>query len=300
MRQRCRFLRLRGRGVPHLAGRATQRALSALLVAMAAARPAPAQQCDGVRSERALAISGAYVAGEALAAAVHPSDWWLGPPRGFRLNWTNAGGSPAAGQDYLLHVTASYEASQAAALAWQWACAPPMTAAWLGAATAFAVGLPKKIVDGFHDTGFETAKILANAVGSMLPVVHRRWPATRSVALKVWYLPSSEFRHRVGSEPNLLSDYAGQRYYLSFNPARGGAEIRWWPRWLGLAIGHSTPAWVTEVPARHEWYATLDLELRGLPVRTSWWPRVAAVLDQVHFPLPGLRLSRGRVDVGVY
>jgi hypothetical protein len=270
-------------------------------VAAIAAPPLAAQQCDRIRAGRAAAIAGTYVAGEALAAAFHPADWWQGPAGRFRLSWVYDGGSPAAGQDYLLHVTASYEASQAAALAWQWACASPMTAAWLGAATAFAVGLPKKIVDGFHSTGFETAKNLANAAGALIPVAHAAWPATRAVSLKAWYWPSAELRHRSGApEPNLLSDYAGQRYYLSINPARGGLGPAWWPRWLGVAVGHSTPAWVTQYPAQHEWYAALDLELRGLPVKAAWWPKVAAVLDQIHFPFPGVRLSGGRVGVGLY
>lgn len=269
-------------------------------IAAAVAAPLQAQECSRIRGGRAAAIGGVYVAGEALAAAFHPGDWWQGQPGSFKLSWTNAGGSPAAGQDYLLHVTATYEVSQAAALAWDWACASPMTAAWLGAATAFAAGLPKKIVDGFHATGFETAKNLANAAGALLPVVHRRWPATRAVSLKGWYWPSAEFRHRSGGEPNLASDYAGQRYYLSINPARGRLSVNWWPRWLGVAVGHSTPAWVSEFPAHHEWYATLDWELRGLPVGTAWWPKVATVLDQIHFPAPGIRIRGGAVTVGLY
>jgi len=271
-----------------------------LLGAAVAAHAAAAQECRHARGERVAAIAGTYAVGEALMAAAHPSDWWQGPPRSFRFNWINGNGSPAAGQDFLLHVAASYQASQAAALAWRWACAPPLAAAVLGAATAFAVGLPKKVVDGFHDTGFEAAKVVTNALGSALPVAHAAWPATRAAALKVWYWPSRELRERAGSEPRLLSDYAGQRYYLSINPARGGLGPRWWPRWLGLALGHSTPAWVTEAPARHDWYAALDLELRGLPIRGGWWPRVAAALDQIHFPAPGVRLRGGTLSIGVF
>jgi hypothetical protein len=121
------------------------------------------------------------------------------------------------------------------------------------------------------------------------------------VSLKVWYWPSAEFRHRAGGgEPYLPSDYAGQRYFLSFNPARGDLGPRWWPRWLGVTIGHSTPGWVTQVPARHDWYATLDWELRGIPIRAAWWPKLAAVLDQIHFPAPGVRLRGGSVSVGLF
>ena len=273
--------------------------LLALLGCLFAPRPGSAQSCSALRPDRSAAIVGTYVAGEALAAAFHPDDWWQGPVGAFRLSWIANGGSPAAGQDYLLHVTASYEASQAAALAWEWACASPMTAAWLGASTAFAVGLPKKIVDGFHGTGFELAKNLANAVGALLPVVHRRWPVTRAVVLKGWYWPSGELLHRAGPEPNLLSDYAGQRYYLSVNPARAGARPAWWPAWLGVAVGHSVTSWAT-APPHHEWYGTLDLELRELPVMAKWWPAVASVLDQLHFPAPGIRLSGRAVKLGMF
>jgi len=285
-----------------MGARATARSFAAVWIAAGAlgARVLPAQECSGVRAGRAAVIGGAYVAGEGLAAAFHPGDWWQGPAGPFRLSWVADGGSPAAGQDYLLHAGLSYEASQAAALAWQWACAPPMTAAWLGAATAFAIGLPKKIVDGFHGAGFETAKNLANAAGALIPVAHAAWPATRAVSLKGWYWPSAEFRHRNDApEPNLLSDYAGQRYYVSFNPRRGGFGPAWWPRWLGVAVGHSTPTWVS-APPEHEWYAALDLDLRGIPIKASWWPKVTAVLDQIHFPLPGVRLRAGALSVGLF
>jgi hypothetical protein len=262
---------------------------------------AQAQQCDGVRAGRAAAIGGAYVGGWAVTALLAPREWWQGPPGSFKLDWA-AGPSPAAEQDNVLHVVASYEASQAAALAWRWACAGPMTAAWLGAATAFAVGLPKKVVDGFHGTGFELEKNLGNAVGSVLPVVHARWPATRVVALKTFYWPSSEYLHRGPSaEPTTpLSDYNGMRFLVSINPARGGVGPAWWPAWLGVALGHSTTPWITRGPGTHIWYGTLDLEWRGVPVKASWWLTVATLLDQVHFPAPGVKVERGRTTFGLF
>lgn len=277
-----------------------RRAALALGAASLAAAAARAQPCEGVRRGRVAVIGGTYVAGWALAAAFHPREWWQGAPGAFRLNWAE-GPSPAVGQDYLLHVAATYELSQAAALAWEWACVPRGTAVWLGAATAFAVGLPKKVVDGFHKTGFEVAKNLANGVGALLPVVHEKWPATRAVTLKGFYLPSAEYWNRGAGEPTTpLSDYGGQRYFLSVNPTRGGAAVAWWPKWLGLAVGHSTTQRMTDPPARHIWYAALDLEFRGLPVRAAWWRPVAAVLDQIHVPAPGVRLMDGRVSLGVF
>jgi len=287
----------RGRGGP---ARAPLWSTPALLLALTAlGERSAAQECRHVRGGRAVAIGGAVAAAGLGMALAHPSDWWLGPPRSFHAEWVAIGGSPAAGQDYLLHVAVSYQASQAGAIVWRWACTSPLGAAWLGAATAFALGLPKKVVDGFHDAGFEAAKVLANAAGAALPVVHQRWPATRALALKLWYAPSREYRERTGPEPTLLSDYAGQRYHLSLNPARGGLDGGW-PPWLGVAVGHGTPGWVATWPARHVWFVALDLEWRGLPVRAAWWRRVAAALDQVHLPAPGVRLRRGSVDWGLF
>ena len=237
-----------------------------------------------------------FLAGQTAAALFHPDGWWRGPPRRFSLQW---GGSPAAGQDALIHAAVSFQVSQGAAFAWDWACAPRALAGWLGAATAVAAGLPKEIVDGFHG-GFSGSDAAWGAAGAVLPALHRQWPATRAVTLKVWYRPSPEYLHKTGTDPSLPSDYAGQVYYLSVNPARGGSGPDWWPHWLGLAAGHSTTPWVTEWPGRHVWLAALDVEFRGLPVRLSWWPRVAAVLDQIHFPAPGIRLRDGHVAVGVF
>lgn len=263
-----------------------------------------APECNNgrIRTGRAAAIGGLYVAGWAAAVALRPAEWWKGPVRSFRFNWAE-GGSPAANQDILLHVGASYQASQAAALAWRWACANPMTAAWLGAATAFAVGLPKKIVDGFHSAGFEVKKNLGNAVGALLPVVHARWPATRVVELKGYYFPSDEYRNRAPpqvSPSSPLTDYTGMRFYASINPARGGIGPDWWPKWLGVAVGHGTTPWVTEWPGTHVWYGALDIEWRGMPVRARWWRPVATMLDQVHFPAPGVKIERGNLSVGLF
>ena len=128
----------------------------------------------------------------------------------------------------------------------------------------------------------------------------RTTPATRSVVFKIWYWPSSEFRNRTpGSLPSLENDYAGQRYFLAFNPGRlpGGAGS--WPSWLGVAVGHSVPQWISGAPT-HEWYAALDLSLRRIGVEAEWWQSVATVLDQIHFPMPGVRVRNGQWNVGLF
>ncbi len=266
------------------------------LAASLGARGARGAGCPAERSLRLAGIAGAYVAAEATAIALRHHDWWTTPTTGFYVTWD---ASANGGQDRLLHAAIGYHAAQAGAVAFQWACLNPAAAAWLGAAFGLAINLPKKIGDGFHQAkGFSLPDILSAAVGSAVPAVHYAWPPSRIFTLKVNYWPSQEFRNRQGLEPQLESDFAGQHYYLAIAPGELNGHDPW-PRWLGVALGHSVPYWASQPPVQ-QWFATLDMNFRGLPLRGTWWRRVAWALDQIHFPAPGVRLQQGTWTVGLF
>ena len=272
-----------------------------LFVAVLLAIPSPtsAQQCDGVRSGRVWAIAGAYVATQAAVLAVRADDWWFTPTTSFRAAWDRSANKQ---QDGLLHMAIAYQMSQITALAWDWACVEYKTAGWLGAATAVAMNLPKEIGDGIHVGRFFSLRDMAWTVaGAVLPALHRSIPASRNVLFKFWYWPSDEFQNRLPGElPQLENDYAGQRYYLAFAPGRytGPPEQRWRSP-MGVAVGHGIQSWIFERPM-HDWYLTLDTQFRGIPIQGETWQKIATVLDQIHFPLPGLRLRDGDVSFGFF
>ena len=273
--------------------------MSAALLAFLAvgATATGAQPCSRTSGPRVAALAAGLVAAEAAAITIRHSDWWEPPRRSFHFIWS---GSPSKGQDGMLHMAIAYQASQLATLGWDWACISHKTAGWLGAITGIAVGIPKEVGDGFHQNGFSGPDMLWTSAGALLPALHRQWPATRAVALKVFYWPSDEYRHRVaGGIPTLENDYAGQRYLLSLNPGRTPGGAGGWPDWLGVAVGHGVPTWST-IPPQHDWYLTLDLELRGLPIRGKPWHTIATLLDQVHFPMPGVRLRNGEWAIGMF
>ncbi|MBI4421198.1 MAG: hypothetical protein HY560_10260 [Gemmatimonadetes bacterium] len=268
--------------------RLPRRLLAVLFLCGGASRLAA--ECAGVKGGRVGIIAGGYLLGETVALATQHREWWPNPSRSWHFIWA---GSPSKGQDALLHGWVAYQASQVAALAWDWACLSRSAAGWLGAATGVAIAIPKEIGDAFHN-GFSGPDLLWTGLGASVPALHRAVPAARVVQLKLFYWPSAEYPQRV----SLQSDYAGQRFYLSVNPART-TRLRWWPAWLGIAIGHGVPHWIT-VPPRHDWYLTLDLDFRGLPIRGRWWKKVAALLDQGHLPLPGLRIRSGTARGGLF
>ena len=260
--------------------------------------PATAQQCASARTDRVLLLAGGFVAAQTAVIATRHNDWWTTPTTSFQMVWD---GSPNREQDGMLHAAFAYQTTQIATHAWEWACVSRTTATWLAVGSALAVGLPKEIGDGLHtDKGFSLRDFTWTAVGAVWPALHQTVPVTKSLLVKVSYWPSSEFRNRLpGANPQLESDYAGQRYFLAFNPGRLPGGARPWPSWLGIAVGHSVPYWISQPPI-HEWYVTLDLNMREFPVRAWWWPKVAGLLDQIHFPLPGVRVRDGRWSVGLY
>ncbi len=258
---------------------------------------AHAQQCDGVNVGWAAAITGTYVVTEATVIALKQNDWWFTPTRSFNVTWDASANS---GQDRLLHFALAYHTAQIGTLAWQWACVPSTTAAWLGAALGVAIALPKEIGDGMHQQkGFSGPDMLATVAGATLPALHRTVPFTRVATLKVNYWPSDEYRDRPAGVPQLENDYAGQRFYAAIVPGElpGGAGP--WPDWLGMAVGHSVPYWVSRPPI-NEWFVTLDLNAKGLPIKAPWWHKFAIVVDQFHIPLPGIRIKDGDLTFGLF
>jgi hypothetical protein len=196
-------------------------------------------QCEKPIPGRLVVIGGAYVAGEAAMVLIRHEDWWPDSARAFNLTW---GESPSANQDGFLHATIAYQAAQATTLAFDWACVPRATAGWLGSLTGIAIALPKEIGDGFHGTGFSGSDMLFTAAGAALPGLHRAVPSLKAMNLKATYWPSAELRNRIGSQPHLETDYAGQRFFLTFSPGLLPGGSKAWPPWLGAGVGHGTPA----------------------------------------------------------
>ena len=116
--------------------------------------------------------------------------------------------------------------------------------------------------------------------GALLRALHRTIPATCAVTLKLFYWLSQEFLDSDDELPQLENDYAGQRYFLAVAPGLLPNGSGAWPSWLGVAVGHSVPQWISAPPTR-EWFFTLDLAYQNLPIRADWWHDVASLLATV-------------------
>ena len=259
------------------------------------ARRLAAQSCPDARTWRLATLTGGAAALEGLAIAAFHDEWWDTPRRDFHVLW---GRSPAKGQDGLFHGLLGYHTAGLGAAALRWACLSGAAGAWLGAAGALLAQLPKEVGDGFHN-GFSVPDLAWVVAGGALQASRQTWEPARAVRPKWTYWPSPEHDSDAPGSPGVFTDWAGQRFYLAVHPAAGGANLAPWPRWLGVAVGHGVPYWVTQPPERI-WYLVFDVEFSELPVPGDWWRGAAAFLDQFHLPAPGLRLRAGQLNIGLF
>ncbi len=182
------------------------------------ALPLNAQRCSPVRSSRVSLVAGAYAITQTAVLLARHDRWWPDPSGAFAFVWDV---SPSNGQDRYLHAFAGYQISQLTAQAWDWTCLSPTAAGWLGAAVSMGFSLSKEIGDGFQPAkGFSAPDMMAATAGAALPALHRQVPFSRAVLIKFNYWPSDELQDPMANL-TVASDYAGQRYYLAFNPPAG-------------------------------------------------------------------------------
>ena len=268
--------------------------VAGLALVLALPSDGAAQECASTL--RSAVLGGGFVAATSIAVGLSADQWWSEPVEGFRMKWDQ---SPSREQDRLLHAMAGYGFSTIASELWTWPCLNQGQAAWAGAVTAFLASLPKEIGDGLRpDRGFSLPDFLATTAGAVLPVVHAYSPRFRAFQFKAFYWPSDEYRDRSGATPGFATDYAGQRYFLSFFPARLTTSPSG-PDWLGVSIGHSTRTWITAPPTA-QFFLTPEIDLGQLPPAANLPRFLSRFLSILHVPMPGVRLSDGDLSIGFY
>ena len=159
-------------------------------------------------------------------------------------------------------------------------------AALWGAATSFAFMLHYEVLDGFgRREVFDPSDIVSNAVGAGLVAARAHMPELEAARLKLSYWPS-------GSACDATCDYAGQTAWLAVTPRTLAPDAQWLPPWLNVAVGYGVrEGSVTRGYAEHHVTLALDLEPGGLGLRGPVWEAVLPILQRIHLPSPGIRLT---------
>ena len=206
------------------------------------------------------------------------------------------------------HFYTTYSISRLSSGMYHWAGVSNTSSALIGTAVGLGYQTTLEMFDGFSSGwGFSWFDMAANFSGAA-------WFLSQELLLKEQvFLPKFSFhpteyaalRPQVlgsGFGEELLKDYNGQTYWISFNPVMlfGSTVI---PEWLCLSVGYSADAKLvgdkesytspsgTSYNSRREWIISLDLDLSRLPVKKPWLKALLKQVNHLKIPFPALIYS---------
>ncbi len=175
-----------------------------------------------------------------------------------------------------------------------------------GAPLGFVYLLPVEIMDGFSSGwGFSFSDIIANTAGTALFTVQQLAFDKQIVQLKMSFHPSpyADYRPDLLGETlpeQILKDYNGQTYWLSFSPFGEKSKFSF----LQISAGYgaegmtggrenSHPAEVY-FPRYRQYYLSLDINLSQIRTRKQWLNKVLSTLSLIKIPFPAVEWNTTR------
>lgn len=211
--------------------------------------------------------------------------------------------------DKVGHSYTAYHVSSLGYEMYRWAGLPKHKSAVLGAVTGFVFQTPIEIFDGFSaDYGASWGDLVANTLGSSLFL----WQSMSKN--QFWLTPKFSF-HRTdyaqlrpnilgnGFAEQLLKDYNGQTYWLSFTPGLLLPHTQL-PKWLSLSLGYGADGMVfgsedqnneAGYRSNRQFYLSLDWNLTAIKTRSKLLKSVLKVLNVVKMPAPALQLEGNKL-----
>ena len=210
--------------------------------------------------------------------------------------------------DKVGHLYSTFHLSHASSRTLQWAGMKPKNADLWGSAIGVLVMMPIEIMDGFSsEYGASTGDIVANLAGSGLFLGQQLlW---REVRIRPKFSFSrSEYApmrpETLGSTfmEELVKDYNGQTYWLSFNIHAFLPKDNGFPGWLNLAAGYGAEGMIYANDASNEseglapfrqYYLALDLNLDHFKSKSRFLNSLLFLANMIKIPAPTLEYSQG-------
>ncbi len=244
----------------------------------------------GLRPARVAVIAGGTVAGFVAGHVVLNDLWWKGERVPFHVN-TDQDYTYALGADKAGHATFAYATTTIYGQMFRWAGMDSVQSLWWAAGVSTTYQTYIEIRDGFsRDYGFSWGDVVANTVGASLPLLQHAVPELRALDLQISFWPSDAFRQ--GAYGAIIDDYTSTTHWLSVRvhdwlPAQ---MQRWYPPWLGLAVGHSVERLDGRGGGNHSWYLSFDWRLDAISGLPPWLRELARALHLYHLPAPAVKI----------
>ncbi|MDQ3142161.1 MAG: YfiM family protein [Bacteroidota bacterium] len=205
----------------------------------------------------------------------------------------------------------------------RWSGLSSSTNLWTGVGVSMLFQTTIEMMDGHSKGwGFSWPDMAANVLGigffisqqkiwneqkmylkfSAYPVIY---PQLNTITKRVTHL----FGINIGSK--LLKDYNAQTYWFSMHPLEIlNKKSNYWPAFLNIAFGYGAKgmygayenAWMDdegqkinlsplEYPRYSQYFLSLDLDLRKIPVRNNFLRSALHIINIVKFPMPALEYN---------
>lgn len=166
---------------------------------------------------------------------------------------------------------------------------------------------PIEVLDGFSaEYGASWGDIIANVSGSALVTgQYMLWDELR-IHVKYSYTPNSIAQQRPdvlgnGFHEEMIKNYNGMTYWLSFDLYRLLGEESHFPKWLNIAVGYGGEGMISGSDAAskalgydpyRQYYVALDLDLTHIPTNSKFVKALLYFVNMIHLPSPALEYNR--------
>ncbi|MBO3098514.1 DUF2279 domain-containing protein [Gelidibacter pelagius] len=209
--------------------------------------------------------------------------------------------------DKMGHVFSSYQMGRIGASVLNWSGASKKEQLIYGSTLGFTFLTAVEVLDGFSkEWGFSWGDMLANGVGTGLYIGQELLWEEQRMTLKfsfhqTKYANLSPDKLGNGFLEELLKDYNGQTYWLSFN-IHSFINSDHIPKWLNLAVGYSADGmvfahnepvnnFVTNKNRKRQFYLSLDVDLSRIKTKSPVLRSVFDVLNVIKVPFPALEFT---------
>ena len=200
------------------------------------------------------------------------------------------------------HVFTAYNLSSILSGNFRWNGIKTKNSNLIGSAIGVSYLTSLEIMDGYSkDWGFSWWDMASNVGGAAL-FMGQEYAFSKQIFIPKFSFHTTKYAsirpEVLGSnfQEQLLKDYNGQTYWLSFSP--GNLGIKSFPKWLCLSFGYSADEKLvgnTEVyenyKSQREFLFSLDVNLNELKVKNEFWKKVLKQVNIIKIPFPAVYLK---------
>jgi hypothetical protein len=165
-----------------------------------------------------------------------------------------------------------------------------------------------ELMDGFSkDWGFSWWDMASNIGGATL-FLGQEYAFSKQIFIPKFSFHTTKYAlirpEVLGSNfpEQLLKDYNGQTYWLSFSP--GNLGLKSVPKWLCLSFGYSADEKLVgnaevyqNYNSKREFLFSLDIDLNELNIKNEFWKKVLKQVNLIKIPFPALYIKDSRFGV---